>query len=97
MESKLKAACMESVGELPADYIHLPTTPIKQAHVTNIWLEHKTYHNQDALQIIFSNGYQMTIICGFSSESISRAFQDAAKHIDIAERNGLLRYNHEKN
>lgn len=29
-ESKLKAQAMESVGELPAGYLHLPTTPIKQ-------------------------------------------------------------------
>lgn len=28
-ESKLKAAAMDSVGELPAGYPHLPTTPIK--------------------------------------------------------------------
>lgn len=30
MESKLKAAAQDSVGELPAGYLHLPTTPIKQ-------------------------------------------------------------------
>jgi len=30
MESKLKSAAQDSVGELPFGYLHLPTTPIKQ-------------------------------------------------------------------
>jgi hypothetical protein len=38
MESKLKAAAMESVGELPAGYLHLPTTPIKQEPQLTDWI-----------------------------------------------------------
>lgn len=37
MERKLKAQCMESVGELPAGYLHLPTTPIKQEPQLTDW------------------------------------------------------------
>ncbi len=37
-ESKLKAAAMDSVGELPAGYLHLPTTPIKQEPELTDWI-----------------------------------------------------------
>jgi len=37
MESKLKQAAMDSVGELPAGYLHLPTTPIKQEPQLTDW------------------------------------------------------------
>lgn len=38
MESKLKTQAMESVGELPAGYLHLPTTPIKQEPELTDWI-----------------------------------------------------------
>lgn len=38
MESKLKAAAQDSVGELPAGYLHLPTTPIKQEPELTDWI-----------------------------------------------------------
>lgn len=38
MESKLKAQAMDSVGELPAGYLHLPTTPIKQEPELTDWI-----------------------------------------------------------
>jgi len=38
MESKLKAAAMDSVGELLAGYPHLPTTPIKQEPQLTDWI-----------------------------------------------------------
>lgn len=37
MESKLKAAAQDSVGELPAGYLHLTTTPIKQEPKSEAW------------------------------------------------------------
>jgi hypothetical protein len=39
MESKLKVQCMDSVGELPAGYPHLPTTPIKQETKLTDWFD----------------------------------------------------------
>jgi len=38
MERKLKAQAMGSVGELPAGYLHLPTTPIKQEPELTDWI-----------------------------------------------------------
>lgn len=38
MESKLKQQCQDSVGELPAGYLHLPTTPIKQEPELTDWI-----------------------------------------------------------
>lgn len=38
MESKLKAAAQDSVGELPSGYLHLPTTPIKQGPELTDWI-----------------------------------------------------------
>lgn len=38
MESKLKTQAMDSVGELPAGYLHLPTTPIKQEPQLTDWI-----------------------------------------------------------
>lgn len=38
MESKLKAAAQDSVGELPSGYLHLPTTPIKQEPELTDWV-----------------------------------------------------------
>lgn len=38
MESKLKAAAQDSVGKLPAGYLHLPTTPIKQEPELTDWI-----------------------------------------------------------
>jgi len=38
MESKLKAQAMDSVGELPAGYLHLTTAPIKQEPELTDWI-----------------------------------------------------------
>jgi hypothetical protein len=38
MESKLKTQCMDSVGELPAGYLHLPITPIKKEPQLTDWI-----------------------------------------------------------
>ncbi len=98
MESKLKAECQDSVGEIPTyenlllregGYPHLPTTPIKQAHVTNIWMKEKDSRECNALRIDFSNGYHIRVVInGFSPDALSRAFRDAAMFVNKAERNG---------
>lgn len=88
---------MESVGELPAGYPHLPTTPIKQepqltemkAHVTNIWMEEKDSRGCNYIRIDFSNDYHFRIVIdGFSPESLANAFKDAAYLIFKSDHNG---------
>lgn len=49
MESKLKAQAMDSVGELPAGYLHLPTTPIKQAPKAGAWNDAGTWPSKIGL------------------------------------------------
>jgi len=69
MGSKLKAAAMDSVGELPAGYLHLPTTPIKQ--------EQKINWNEDVIKTKLLNAVSaMSFQTGESVEEIVKFLTD---------------------
>lgn len=68
MESKLKQQCQDSVGELPAGYLHLPTTPIKQEPELTDWISgdlkptidgvyKRLYDGKEEVFCKFENGY----------------------------------------
>ena len=84
MESKLKQQCQDSVGELPAGYLHLPTTPIKQEPELTDWFDgekfnpfyigvYETGHSKK----ILSKGFQYWDgeIWGMTSESAANAIE----------------------
>jgi len=65
MKNKLKAQYMESVGELPAGYLHLPTTPIKQEQKLTDWIDGEMFNP-------FHIGVYET---GYSKKLLSVGFQ----------------------
>lgn len=84
MESKLKAAAQDSVGELPAGYLHLPTTPIKQEPELTDWIDgekfnpfHIGVYETGYSKKILSKGFQYWDgeIWGMASESVANAIK----------------------
>lgn len=90
-ESKLKAAAQDSLGELPAGYLHLPTTPIKKAKLNSIWLEEPFLNGFGAIRIDFSNDYHFRIqIEGGNPKDLAMALQIASIMVNNCDNNGML-------
>lgn len=97
MESKLKTECMDAVGELPnlllreGGYPHLPTTPIKKAKLTSIWLEEPFLNGFGAIRIDFSNDYHCRIqIEGGNPKDLAMALEIASIMVKNCDNNGML-------
>jgi len=81
MESKLKQQCMDSVGGLPAGYLHLPTTPIKQEPELTDWISGDLKPVRDGVyQRLYGEGW--FVYCRFSNGAWYEA-RNSIEHADL--------------